>query len=383
MTRIQSARNSIILFLSLAALSSCSFSRDKDAAPAPDMAGIDHTYYDAHGNLVLPAGRIPGYNTINQLILTPHCAECHMNGKSSGGVALDSYANAKSALTQIYQAVSVSQSMPEGSTTSAVEQSLVTAWYDAGGPENDIVTGGGPLPKPVCAPGVAADFYDSNCNPVLPAGVYPGYNTLKALVLSNNCLGCHSQGNSKHTLLDDFAHAKAEYDDIGKAIFKGKFMPPNGKLSDNERALIGAWLQADGPENDVAAADLPNPKPLPTPEPIASPAPEPILSYQDMYTLIFNPRCIGCHNVNHDSAGIRVDDYALVKKFADKIEKEISGGTMPPKRAGGALPPNEQAFVKAWFDAGEPEFDSPEATLAPVTPSVIPSGTPTIDFLGY
>jgi mono/diheme cytochrome c family protein len=238
-----------IFSFSLLSLSSCSFSRDKVSTPALNTSGVDRSFFDSNGNLLLPAGKVPGYNTLNQLIFTPRCAECHMNGQSKGDMSLGSYASAKSSMKQIYQAASVDRSMPVGGTLSAVEQSFVTAWYDAGGPENDMSTGGGPLPKPACtpAPGVSASFYDSNCNPVLPVGIYPGYNSLKALVLADNCLQCHSKTAAKKTVLDDYAHAKAVYSDIGKAIFQGNYMPPSGKLGANERALIAAWYEADGP----------------------------------------------------------------------------------------------------------------------------------------
>jgi mono/diheme cytochrome c family protein len=371
-------KNVVILGISALILSSCSFSRDKGSdTGSPDTAGINHEFLGPGGNLVVPAGAYPGYNTVKALIFQPYCSECHMNGSASGGVSLDTFGGAQANLQQIYQQVVVEQTMPLGASLSSADQAFVKAWYEGGGLEEDKFTNT-PAPTPTFTPpaGIDPTFFDAQGNPVLPPGKYPGYNTLKATVLQNNCLQCHNSSNTQ-TLphLDNYADAKAALPDIAQAVFVGKYMPAGGgKLSPNELLLMEAWYQADAPEQDLTTSQVPNPQPIPTPQPVASPLPiDPAYlgpngtiaipagrkpGYSSVYSIVLAPNCVKCHNVNHVSAGVRVDTFEEAFASMDKINSEAQAGKMPPSFAHAApVSKDRLAVLQAWVDAGGLETD--------------------------
>ncbi|MDR3607810.1 MAG: cytochrome c [Oligoflexia bacterium] len=268
--------------------------------------------------------------------------------------------------------------MPPSGALPKIKQAFIAAWYNAGGPENDLDNGNAPAAC-IKAPGINPAFYDSACQPILPTAIYPGYNTLKTLVLQNKCLGCHYQGGKAEPLLDNYADAKASLDagDIIKAVFQGKFMPKKGTLTDGERDLIGAWFQAGGPVNDLTAAEVPNPTPIPPSHPIPSPLPlaDPSFldangqatvpagkapGYNTVYTLVFAKSCVQCHRVDHDSGDpdpVQVDDYEDARNSKALIEKEVMTRKMPPASIHQPLLPGQIAVVKAWVDAGAPLDD--------------------------
>lgn len=109
-------------------------------------------------------------------------------------------------------------------------------------------------------PGIASPVPGTSGTP----GVVLGYNSLKTQIFTPYCISCH--GNSGGVNLETYASAVSSLNQIENAVVVQKSMPPSGPLSAANQALIQAWVNAGGPENDIS---------VPAPSPSASPSPTP------------------------------------------------------------------------------------------------------------
>ncbi len=74
------------------------------------------------------------------------------------------------------------------------------------------------------------------------------------------------------------------------------------------------------------------------------------ISWQQVSTLVFEPRCAICHSVG--GAGINVSDYNAVKaKISDINSRVLQRKSMPP---GSPLTPYEATLLNLWINQGEP-----------------------------
>jgi mono/diheme cytochrome c family protein len=266
-------RFEIWIFLGAMAMAtwSCSFSRDKgyqSADNTANLSGVDQSFFNSAGDPVVPTGKYPGYGTVQALIFKPHCEGCHSSAVSAsmgGNVSLDTYDGAKSHLADIYQEVVASHDMPLGGSLSDAGRAFVNAWYQAGGPQNDVVTGSSPAPappsKPVTQPIAQpmtpdpAYFAADGKTVIIPAGRKPGYGTVYALIFYPNCVKCHNiNRGSGGVKLDDYSAAFSSMSDIYDEVQSGDMPPPyahQDPISTDRVALLKAWVDGGGPENDV------------------------------------------------------------------------------------------------------------------------------------
>lgn len=128
------------------------------------------------------------------------------------------------------------------------------------------------------------------------AGGVPGYAQIKAIV-EQRCVSCHM---GLHKTMGDYAQLKARvdsgilYDRV--VVLKNMPMKPSQQydaITEEERALIGAWAKAGGPM-EAPAESVANTDTAPVAVPpvvSAEPAPAPAILTADDHLR----NCIGCH----------------------------------------------------------------------------------------
>ena len=86
----------------------------------------------------LEVGQAPGYNRVRALVFESKCLGCHSAaGGNKGQVNLETYASAVTFLDRVDNEVAIEKVMPPSGPLNADDQSLVHAWVQAGGLEQD------------------------------------------------------------------------------------------------------------------------------------------------------------------------------------------------------------------------------------------------------
>ena len=193
-----------------------------------------------------------------------------------------------------------------------------------------------------------------------------GYNSLKTQIFAPKCISCH--GGAGGVTLSDYASAKSVLQLIEEQAVVERAMPPQGPLTDDERALIQAWVDAGGPEGDVAGdtrtvdpetSPTPEPTPLLTNDPVPNPTPRPssgptpiplVVHYTTVAQRIFTPYCVRCHG---SSGGVNLGSYSKVKTYLTRVERvAIIDRSMPPS---GPLSLQLRELLQSWIDDGAPQ----------------------------
>ena len=144
----------------------CAFRVDKGGAAANDASAIQPSAQQlAQSSFALV------YNTV----LQPRCISCHGN---SGGVNLETYASAVSALAKIKAQAIDSRLMPKSpeAPLSTAELQVLNAWIQTNGRENPV---DGTTPPPPPPP---------------PPPLEPTYTSIKANIFDKKCISCHQAG---------------------------------------------------------------------------------------------------------------------------------------------------------------------------------------------
>lgn len=133
--------------------------------------------------------------------------------------------------------------------------------------------GGAPAvtPPPVAPPPVAPPPVASELDPLECASYETGF---LPLVHQPVCSSCHTNGGGLPRF-EPFAQAQSRCAQIGREVASGD-MPPNGRLSADQLAVVASWVSLGCPETAEDAAPLcapsvdptnPNPNPPPPPAP--------------------------------------------------------------------------------------------------------------------
>lgn len=77
------------------------------------------------------------------------------------------------------------------------------------------------------------------------------------------------------------------------------------------------------------------------------------VSYQDVYSKVFQPRCIGCHG---SSGGVNLETYQSARSFLSRIHQSAIIERKMPKAPYPPLSRDELQLLAAWVEAGGPEF---------------------------
>lgn len=261
------------------------------------------------------------FNDVYTRVLQPKCISCH---GISGGINLETYANAKTFLPRIHWSTVIERRMPMAPVPALnrEELELVAAWVEAGGPEFPLN-------------GVPTE-------PVSPLPVLePTFASIKELIVDRKCLQCHSSGGKAEriplTKLDDFLDSPLEIVLPGNADESGlvlvllegarKKMPPPetgmAPLSSQEIEVIKEWINGllesspptnpsvppgDAPRvphpeepNPPESPELPHRDPRDQPEqPPEQPREPPVPlkpSFSSLKSVILDKKCMSCHSV--------------------------------------------------------------------------------------
>lgn len=77
------------------------------------------------------------------------------------------------------------------------------------------------------------------------------------------------------------------------------------------------------------------------------------ISFNDVYTLVFRPKCIGCHDGG--SGRINLESYQEARTNLAKIKEAALVKRIMPKAPYPALTENELITLAAWIEAGGPD----------------------------
>jgi uncharacterized membrane protein len=181
-------------------------------------------------------------------------------------------------------------------------------------------------------------------------------------IFATRCVPCHAPGGALPNWTD-YSVALAKKERIRERVINQKNMPPpaNNKLTDEERVLIGKWLDAGAPQGDDQGSEpQPSPKPAPAPGSV-----EP----DSMIALIYDApngmkpwlakNCSVCHDGSNPDMGTpNWQEYDQVMAKKDAIYKRvINDRDMPPGGVTGEgveLSEQARATLKAWLEKGAP-----------------------------
>lgn len=76
------------------------------------------------------------------------------------------------------------------------------------------------------------------------------------------------------------------------------------------------------------------------------------VSFQDVYSQVFQPRCIGCHGT---SGGVNLETYSSARSFLSRIKQSALDERKMPKAPYPPLTRSELLILAAWIEAGGPE----------------------------
>ncbi|MGZ5279382.1 MAG: c-type cytochrome, partial [Pseudobdellovibrionaceae bacterium] len=99
------------------------------------------------------------------------------------------------------------------------------------------------------------------------------------------------------------------------------------------------------------------------------------VSYQDVMTADFEPKCVSCHG---SSGGVNLESYQNAKQFLAQIQQSTMIGKRMPKAPYSPLTNEEMQILAAWIQAGGPDAAQsgipteppPAAALEPTFDSV-------------
>lgn len=195
------------------------------------------------------------------------------------------------------------------------------------------------------------------------------YPIVHAKVFAPKCINCH--GSLGGVNLESYDSVLQHLSAVGRAVENGT-MPKSGPLSNAEKKLVLAWIQAGAPHDPVAAPptpptppvpDIPSPTPPEEPPPDTSPGapiPEEKLTYKLVHREVFQPRCIACHGA---SGGVNLQSYGQVKANLKAIKRAaLVNKTMPPD---GPLTARQRNILSKWIALGAPQNGKPPSTPNP------------------
>jgi len=187
----------------------------------------------------------------------------------------------------------------------------------------------------------------------------PGWEDIAPLILAK-CAACHSTADMTGLAMDTYANLMAGGKD-GPVVQPGDSADSilytiqaagghPGQFSEDELAIVQAWIDAGAPENAEAPAAGPT---------------------WDDVAPVFQERCGTCHNTA-DMTGLALDSYADAlaggKDGAVIVPGDSANSVLYTIQAAGGHPgtlsPEELALVQEWIDAGAVE--SAGATSGPV-----------------
>lgn len=124
------------------------------------------------------------------------------------------------------------------------------------------------------------------------------YAMVQDKVFKPSCVQCHSKaaGNGGGVNLESYTSVSANLSKINSSVFESHKMPKTGALSEDQLAMLDAWIKAGGPEN---ANPLAGPPPTPA-EALA----EIRTHFESKVKPLVQRACMECHDSHAKPEGI-------------------------------------------------------------------------------
>jgi|GEM_PF-1571350 len=189
--------------------------------------------------------------------------------------------------------------------------------------------------------------FQSGLDSIAP-GQELSFQVIKSQVLTARCTSCHSKYATYENVKNNISAIAG--------MVRANVMPKDGPLTDQQKSLLFAWIDAGMPENPINSQPGPNPTPNPNPIP-----PQERLTFENLSQKVFRPYCIQCHS--------SFNDYTTVKSNINIIVNLVRTDVMPK---GGILAIELKSLLFDWAAAGAPQ----DATGPIPIPIPIPNPTP-------
>ncbi len=155
----------------------------------------------------------------------------------------------------------------------------------------------------------------------------PAFAKVTEIFAANRCLVCHSNtgGNRGGINLETYASVFPIASDVVDSVVKNR-MPRGGPaVSDPDKALLTAWVEGGAPEFEA-------------------PEVEPPITFAEMNSKLFTPKCIGCHSGFNTHQG--------VTGRLSAIQQAIDTDRMP--QGGPPVAPEIKILLAKWIAQGAP-----------------------------
>ncbi len=168
------------------------------------------------------------------------------------------------------------------------------------------------------------------------------YESVRDIVISRQCLQCHSGsgGNKGNLNLETYANIKNNLNQIIFRVLEKKDMPESG-LSEADYQLIKLWLESGAPEKNNSNG---------VNKPITGP-----LDWTKIKNQILVKNCLDCHSGEKADANLDLSNLDNFKLNLTKIiERTIVKQDMPPEPYS-ALTSNQRQALLKWISQGFPQ----------------------------
>ena len=180
------------------------------------------------------------------------------------------------------------------------------------------------------------------------------FETVQTIVFQQSCNRCH--GSAGGINLETYQNIKQNLAAIERVVFKTKSMPKGSSLSDDQLAVLGAWIEIGAPEKPGGGT---SPTPAPEPEPLKA-------TFESIKANIISKKCLYCHSGNGSAKHIplgTLDDIVnspreiVIPGNADEsgivlaVERD-DDKRMPPPTEGAGLSDIEKQIVRDWITNG-------------------------------
>ena len=205
------------------------------------------------------------------------------------------------------------------------------------------------------------------------AGLTNAYEQQALAIIQTNCTSCHSSSTGPAGVYDltDPNHlvsggmivpGQPSQSVLYNAITSG-IMPPGGALAQSDQQTLNLWITAAAEPSTPTPTPAPTPRPTATPNPTPTPTPSPTpissISFKNLESTIFQPKCVGCHSAGHSDGGYAFDSYSGVKNAVNlgtptssAVYAATNSGAMP--QGGSRLTSSQESQILQWIKNGAP-----------------------------
>lgn len=202
------------------------------------------------------------------------------------------------------------------------------------------------------------------------------YQIIHNEILLPRCIQCH--GNFGGVNLETYESVVKNIKALEQTTLISNTMPKNSSLTNYEKALLRAWINAGAPKErpnpDTPPVNNPPPEQpsngnsdgtpahRPTPRPGPS-IPAETLTYARIDREVISPRCARCHG---ESAEISLSSYPSVKRNLSAIKRTVFIEKTMPQDA--PLTAKQYNLLYQWIKKGAPQNGVKPPTIPPTTP---------------